>query len=272
MKHSLLFVIPLVLLAVSPARAQQTSEAAPPESSAAEPSQTTMTPLQAAELKADILMARKEFVDAIRAYDEILKQAPQNAEVLNKVGVAYQQLIALREAEHYYKKAMHADKHFVSAINNAGTVEYERKHYGKAIGYYKKALELKQDQATIYSNLAYAYVEDKKYVEALDAFRNAIAIDPTIFDRKGGNGTVVQQRTTTDPGLFAFLVAKSYALVGDAEHSAHYLKIARDDGYREFLSAEHDPAFAKVIKDPRVRDVFTVTPSYATDHQKPVTN
>ena len=37
----------------------------------------------------------------------------------------------------------------------------------------------------------------------------------------------------------------------DAEHAAHYLKLSRDDGYKDFASAQKDPAFAKVIKDPR---------------------
>ena len=37
---------------------------------------------------------------------------------------------------------MHADKNFASAANNCGTVEYEKKHYSKAIGLYKKAVAL----------------------------------------------------------------------------------------------------------------------------------
>lgn len=231
-----------------------------------------MNPRQAAELRADILMARKEFFDAIGAYDDILRTSPNDAGVLNKVGVAYQQLMDLGRAERYYKKAMHSDKTFASAVNNVGTVEYERKHYGKAIGYYKKALDLHSDMAAVYSNLAYAYVEDKKFPEAMDAFKNALAIDPTVFDRKGGNGTVIQQRTATDPGLFYFFVAKSYALAGDAERAARYLKLSRDDGYKEFATAQTDPAFAKVIKDPRVQEVLTVAPSYATDRRKTPSN
>jgi len=231
-----------------------------------------MTPREAAELHADIMMARKEFLDAARAYDDILKTDPNNAAIFNKMGVAYQQLVDLNRAERCYKKAMHADKHFASAVNNVGTIEYEKKHYTKAIGYYQKALELRVDMAPIYANLAYAYIEDKKYPLAMDAFGKAVAIDPSVLESKGGNGTVIQQRTTTDPGLFYFFVAKSYAMAGDAEHAAHYLKLSRDDGYKEFASAQTDPAFAKVIKDPRVQEVLTVVPAYATDGRKSISN
>jgi tetratricopeptide (TPR) repeat protein len=269
MKHSLLFAFPLILLAAPRMTAQQVpGSAATPDSSV----DTTLTPQQTAELRADILMARKEYTDAARAYDQILKEEPNNAELLNKMGVAYQQLTDLNRAEHYYKKAMKANKKFASAINNVGTVEYEKKHYGKAIGYYNKALELRTDMATIYANLGYAYMEDKRYPEALSSFGKAFEMDPAVFDRKGGNGAIVQQRSTTDPGLFYFFVAKTYALSGDAERAAHYLKLARDDGYKDFAAVEKDPAFAKVIKDPRVQEVLTVPPSYAVDRKKPATN
>jgi tetratricopeptide (TPR) repeat protein len=219
-------------------------------------------------MRADILMARKEYVDAVRAYDEILKSEPKDAQILNKIGIAYEELPDLGRAERYFKKAMHEDKALASAVNNLGTVEYMKKRYGRAVNYYKKALELHSEMGAVYANLGYAYLEEKKYPEAMDAFGNALKLDPTVFESKNGGGVLIQQRSTSDPGLFYFLIAKNYALAGDAEHAAHYLKMARDDGYKEFASAAKDPSFAKVIKDPRVQEVLTVAPSYAVDHHK----
>jgi hypothetical protein len=83
---------------------------------------------------------------------------------------------------------------------------------------------------------------------------------------------VIQQRTSDDPGMLDFLLAKSYAVAGDAERCAHYLVMARDEGYKEFRAAEKDPDFVKVIKDPRVQEVLQVEPAYASQPQKPVTN
>lgn len=281
MRYTLLFVFVFCLACGT--RAQQ----APSDASASPAANSTLTPQQTAEMKADLLMARKDYFEAVRAYSDILKTDQNNAQLLNKMGVAYQQLVDLNHAENCYKKAMKADKTFASPINNAGTIEYERgnliqqrggfghsarKHYAKSIDYYQKALELHVDMSTIYTNLGYSYMEDKKYPEAMNSFGKALEIDPTVFARKGGNGAIVQQRTTTDPGLFFFFVAKSYALVADAENAAHYLKLARDDGYKDYATAATDPAFAKVIKDPRVQEVLTVQPSYAVDRKKPGTN
>ena len=97
MRRSLLFVFPLVLFLVLPARAQQTSDARDRLRIRPMPADTeTLTPRQAAEMRADILMARKEFLDAVRAYDDDSEESSRTTpELLNKMGVAYQQLTDL---------------------------------------------------------------------------------------------------------------------------------------------------------------------------------
>jgi tetratricopeptide (TPR) repeat protein len=272
MKSLALFAVALVFLVVFPSRAQQVSNISSPPTAAPTATPTPLTPRQSAELHADILMARKEYKEAVESYEKILQGEPNNAALLNKTGVAYQELSELSHAERCYKRAIKVDSSFASPVNNFGTVEYEKKHYGKAINSYRKALVLRADMSTIYSNLGYAYFANKEFPEAMDSFEKALALDPTIFDRRGGTGTIIQQRTTTDPGLFYFFVAKTYAQTGDAERAAHYLKLARDDGYKDFLAAEKDPAFAKVIKDPRVQEVLQVPPSYAREAKKPLSN
>jgi tetratricopeptide (TPR) repeat protein len=272
MKYLSLFAIPLMLCVVPSSYAQQGSQTPDTAASQATGPKATnvpaMTPMQSAELHGDVLMARKEFAQAVDAYNIVLAQNPKNALLLNKVGVAYQQLGDLRLSTRFYKKAMKADKNFASPINNLGSVEYEKKHYGTSISLYKRAAALKVDLSVIYSNLGYAYFANKQYPEATESFGKALALDPTIFEHKGGYGSIIQQRTTTDPGLFYFFVAQSFGRAGDAERAAHYLKLARDDGYPKFRSAETDPAFARVIKDPRVQEVLQVVPQYMDDAKK----
>jgi tetratricopeptide (TPR) repeat protein len=266
----------LVLLLAGISSAQQAST--PPEGAQTPPAQnpSAMTPRQMAEMKADILVARKEYKDAVNAYAEILKDEPKNAVLLNKLGVACQQLDDMRCAERYYKRATAADKTFATPVNNLGTIEYQKVHYGKAIRYYKRTLAIKTDLttilATVYSNLGYAYFGNKEYPEAMDAFSKALASDPTIFDRKGGAGTLIQQRNSTDPGLFYFMVAKTFAQAGEAERTAHYLKLSRDAGYKDFTSARKDPAFAKVIQDPLVQEVLQAQPEYLEEPKKPTSH
>ena len=73
--------------------------------------------------------------------------------------------------------------------------------------------------------------------------------------------------TNSDAKLAAYRQSQELLL-----RAARYLKLARDEGYKEFRAAEKDPDFATVIKDPRVQEVLQVQPAYASEPQKPVTN
>lgn len=270
MKRLALFAIPLIFV-VTPARAQEASNPrtdTPIINPAQDEAPSQLTGRQKDEMRAQLLMARKEYVEAVKAYEEILNHDPKNAPMLNQLGIAYQELGNTGEAERSYKKAVHADNAYVSAINNLGALEYSKNHYGKAIKYYRKAISLRDgDKAVIYSNLGYAYFGKREFPLALTAFSRALALDPDIFARKSGAGAIIQQRSSPDPGMLYFLVAKSYAKAGDAEQAAHYLKVARDDGYREFTSAKTDPDFARVIKDRRMQEVFDIQPA-SNDEKK----
>lgn len=264
MKYLILPLAFLSMIFAVPSHAQRLGSATLRQVSAAQPaSQPTMTPRQLEELRADIFMARKLYPDAIKSYEHLIKEEPKNGLLLNKLGVAYQQFGDYGRAERAYKQAIKADKTYASAYNNVGTVEYTDHKYTHAIDWYEKALALQPDMATVYCNLGYAYFDEKHYPEAMDAFEHAIHIDPQIMSERGDSGSVIQQRGTTDPGLFYFFVARAYAQLGNAERCAHYLKMSRDEGYQKFDSAKTDPNFSKVIADPQVQAVFAPVPQLA---------
>jgi tetratricopeptide (TPR) repeat protein len=241
-------------------RAQPAGRAPTPPSGQAAPSSETeqtppMTPRQIAEMRADILVARKEFATAAEAYERILAKDPKNAALLNKIGMAYQQLGDDHKAEHYYKRAWKFDKHFASAMNNLGTVEYGKHHYKNAIKDYGRALKVGTNLATIYSNLGFAYCGRKDYRRATIAFMRAISIDPGIFSRHGEFGSIFMQRSAPNQATIYFMMARSYARMGNATQTAHYLKLARDTGYKHMHAALTDAAFKRVIGNPQVREI-----------------
>ncbi|MDE3169531.1 MAG: tetratricopeptide repeat protein [Acidobacteriota bacterium] len=263
----------LFLLSIHATLGQQASLAPPtqrPVTSTEEAVQPPpMTPRQAAEMRADILVARKEFAAAANAYEKILATDRKNAVLLNKIGMAYQQLGDDGKAEGYYKRAWKADKHYASAMNNLGTVEYGKRHYKNAIQYYSRALAVGSDLATIYSNLGYAYCGRKDYPRATVAFQKALAIDPHIFERRGEFGSIFLQRSAPDPGTVYYLMAKSYAKLNDAKESAHYLKLARDAGYKDLRAAEKDASFKGVIASPLIQEVLRTPAPFGLGKRPP---
>ncbi len=260
----------VALFGASPARSQEQTQPQSTQSGVISPGSPETTPRQSAELRADILMARKMYPEAISAYQKLLASEPKNAILLNKIGVAYQEEGNSARAGHYYKMSFKADPSYARALNNLGTIEYEKKHYGKAVGLYKRAIRLPSDNATtatVYSNLGYAYFAQKQYDNAMGSFQKALTLDSHVFEHHAGFGSIVQQRAITEPGRFYFIMARTYALAGDIEHCAHYLRMARDEGYKDLLSAANDPVFSPVIKDPRVKEIFeTPPPSRVTPH------
>jgi hypothetical protein len=85
-------------------------------------------------------------------------------------------------------------------------------------------------------------------------------MDPNIFQQNDRTGSVLQDRSVADRGLFAFTMAKSYAGTGDAERCATYLRRAIDEGYKDIAKVHTDPAFELVLADPGVRSVLSLIP------------
>lgn len=257
----LLGVVPLFTGAAPRLAAAAQSENPPQTQAGANPAQPPSD-----EKAADLHMARKEYAEAAGIYKQLLERDPRNAVYLNKLGIAYHQQTQLKLAMRYYERAAKADPRYADAINNIGTVHYQRKKYGKAIKAYRKALQIHPDMASVLSNLGYAYFSDKRYPEAIEAFQKALAVDPTVFERSSRTGSLLQDRSVENRGLFFFLMAKTYAQAGNAERCLFYLRKARDEGYAALASVKTDPAFAAVVKDPAVQE-FLAPP--ATDAAKP---
>jgi tetratricopeptide (TPR) repeat protein len=209
------------------------------------------------EQMGDLLMIRKQFREAAGVFKKLSDENPKNPVYLNKLGIALHQQEALGLALKYYEKAVKADPQYADAENNVGTIWYQRKKYEKAIKAYEKAIKMRGDMPVLYSNLGYAYFGDKKYEEAIGSFRQALSLDPQLFEHNGSrSGSILQDRSVDDRGRFYYMLAKSYAQAGDLERCIHYLRKAKDEGFKNLADMKKDPAFASALKDPAVQEIL----------------
>ncbi len=214
------------------------------------------TPQQIEETRAKVLVAEKRYDEAVQAYQKLLAEQPGNAHYANMLGVVYQQLGDLGRARKAYQRAMRSDPSFGDPFNNLGTTWYQAQNYRKAVRAYKKALQVDPNLAQAYANLGFAYFSDHKYPEAIDAFDQALSRDPNVLDAGGRGGSVLQEHTVSEHGMFYFLLAKTFAERGDAANCAQDLLKAFDEGYPDIIKVKTDPSFAKVISDPAVQEVL----------------
>jgi tetratricopeptide (TPR) repeat protein len=213
------------------------------------------------EQMGDLYMIRKQFREAAGMFKKLSDQDPRNPVYLNKLGIALHQQEALGLALKYYERAVKVDPRYADAENNVGTIWYQRKKFEKAIKAYRKALTMRDDMAVLYSNLGYAYFGDKKYEEAILSFRQALVLDPMLFEHNGSrSGSILQDRSVEDRGRFYFMLAKSYAQAGDLDRCIHYLRKAKDEGYKNFTDIKKDPAFGAALKDPAVQELLVPKP------------
>ncbi len=209
------------------------------------------------EMRADILMARKRYWEAIEKYQSIRPETPS---LDNKIGIAYHQLLQLGPAKRYYLRALKLDKKYPEAINNVGTVYYGQKSFGRAIKQYKRALKLSPDSASIYSNLGTAYFARHKYNDAFDAYQRAMTLDPDVFEHRNAYGVLLQERNVDDLATFHFYMAKVYAKQGIQDRALLYIRKALEEGFKDRARLVGDPEFSGLQKVPEFQQLLALQP------------
>jgi tetratricopeptide (TPR) repeat protein len=218
----------------------------------------TLSPKDNEIQRASIFMAEKRYDAAIQTYQGLLKGDPKNAVYLNMTGIAYLNLSNYDQAKRYFERSSKADKKYLSAVNNLGMVWYYEKNYRRAIREYKRAAAIDPAQAGPHSNLGFAYYNTNKFPQAAAEFQKALELDPHVFEHNERVGSLMQDRTVTNHGLFFYTMARIYAQKGDAEHCAEYLRKSLDEGYKDVKKVKTDPAFKDIMKDPGVQAVLVL--------------
>ena len=222
------------------------------------------------EKRGDLYMARKFYKEAAETYQKAIAADPKNPVLHNKLGISYHQLLDYKSAVKAYRKAIQLRPQYAQAINNLAAVEYSQKHYKASILNYLKALKLMPNDAVIYSNLGTAYFGLERFDYAVAAYRYALQLDPTIFQKSGRSGTIVQQRDERNSATLNFYMAKTYADLKDVENSLLYLRKAWEEGYKDMLKAANDKVFAFLQSDPRYTELLAqIADAEGKKHEPP---
>lgn len=192
------------------------------------------------EERGDILMARGQYLAAVEAY----RDAQTNAQVLNKMGIAYHHLLAMDLAKHDYEKALLIRPNYPEAINNLGAVYFAEHDFKKAIHFYQKALQLMPSSAVIAANLGTAYFARGKYQPGLAAYRRAFALDPSVFT---DSSQIISGPTTNEDRAHQdYCIAELFAQAGMQARAIEYLRKAFDEGFADRNKLMEDAVFAKL--------------------------
>lgn len=242
--------------------AAQTAPTTPPESNfrAASSPESTLRPATpsaplTAEMRGDIFMARKMYREAVEAYSE---GNTGSAVLVNKIGIAHHQMLQLDNARKQYERAIKMSPKYSEAINNLGTIYYAKKNYRRAITHYKRALVVSPNSASIYSNLGTAFFARKKYKDAFEAYQKAVELDPEVFEHRGTNGVLLQERSVEERAKFHFYLSKTYAKAGNAERALQYMRKAIEEGFKERNKFMEESEFTPLRELPEFKQLMTM--------------
>jgi tetratricopeptide (TPR) repeat protein len=198
-----------------------------------------------AEQRGDLLMIHQQYLAAIDAY----RQAPTDAQTLNKMGIAYHHLFAIDEARKDYEKALLIRPNYPEAINNLGAADFVQGNYKQAIRLYRKAFKLMPHSAVIVANLGTAYFARGKYDNGLEAYQTAFRLDPDVFATDSPQ--IIQGPANTHERAHQdYCIAELFAEAGNQDRALEYLRRALNDGFKDRNRLMQDTDFAQLRKTP----------------------
>lgn len=251
----------IALLVTSTAAFTQVSHSeqvqiAPPLVRAIDPPAPDAT-AEALEQQADLLRAQKLYLDALDYYQAALAKKPNDAHVLNKIGITELMIQRYKEARKSFERAIRYDHTFADAYNNLGVIFYESKRYGAAVKQYEKAIAHDNNSASFFSNLGAAYFSKRNFEQAVAAYQHALELDPEVFARTSRAGVQAQLPSPEDRARYNYTVAKLYAKMGFTEESLEYLRRAMESGYKDLKNVYKDVEFAELRKNPRFTELMS---------------
>jgi tetratricopeptide (TPR) repeat protein len=230
-------------------------QVAPPLVRAIEPPSPEATVAQL-ELQADQLRTQKLYLDALDYYDAALAKKPNDAGLLNKIGITELMMQRYKEARKSFDRAIRSNREYADAYNNLGVVFYENKKYHAAVKEYQKAIKYDDSSASFYSNLGAAYFSRSNFDAGVDAYQRALELDPDVFERTSRAGVQAQLPSPDDRARYDYTIAKLYAKMGRSDQSLEYLRKAMEAGYKNIKDVYKDSEFVQLRKDPRFTELM----------------
>ncbi len=251
-----LWILPALLVAPLQAQNLEQLEVGPPPLHRAEPPAPGASAKEL-ESRGDELQSEKYYLDAIDYYRAALGKDPRNAVVINKIGMQELLLHRWRAARKSFQEAIKVDRKYANAYANLAVVYYEESSYTKSIRYYDKAIQLDGDEAVFYNNRAAALFAKKQYQKAMADYAMALQIEPDIFDRATrGQGVQAKLPSPEDIAHYDYVLARLFAKNGSSDRSLHYLKKAKEEGYKDINNVYKDEEFSLLRKDPRFAELM----------------
>ena len=132
--------------------------------------------------KAQTLHREGRFDEALKCYQQLLEQNPNQAELLHAIGILYAQTGKYDQSLKTINKAIKNNSKIAAFYNSKGNVLLRLDKLKEASTAYQNAIKLKSNYAAAYNNLANSYYRQDKLTAAKKAYETAIELKPNYAD------------------------------------------------------------------------------------------
>lgn len=156
-----------------------------------------------------ILLTKSErHFEALNAYEIANSLSPQNARVLNNMGVTYKKLGRLKEAEISLRDAIALKPNYAEAHNNLGNIFKKMKELEKAEACFRKAVTYNPNLADAYNNLSLTLKDLGKFNQAFSACIKALHINQNFNGAYNNLSLIIRYFKFKDsnPKLYPLLI------------------------------------------------------------------
>ena len=152
---------------------------------------------------------------AIDYFQRAIKLAPNNPMLFLNLGNAYKSQQLLLQAEDAFLQAIELQPDYAAALNNLGTIYYMQEKFPEAIKYYKIALEAKPDFVDALYNLGLAQTKKSDHRAAIATYEKLLQQIPNHAAANFQLGTLLLATGATEKSL-------PYFLIIDEHHPHHF--------------------------------------------------
>ena len=126
----------------------------------------------------EALFAEGKIEEAEKCFLNLLEENPEDAEVLNNLGVIHHTRGNVQEAEGYFLKAIEAKEDYLDALLNLANLFQNEKRWKEAHGLLEKSILICKDDSNLYNQLGMVYLEMGDIEKAKTVLARSLELNP----------------------------------------------------------------------------------------------
>ncbi len=154
--------------------------------------------------EASQLHRSNDLAGAEKAYQKVLSESPENAEIHHLLGLVNAQQNKFEQAIKYFKQAIKVDSHNEKYFTNLGEAYLRNRNFTQALESHQQSLKVKEDYHEGYFHVGNTLRLSGKYLEAIQYYEKAIALNPKYLEALFYLGDMFQEMGKEDQALNYF--------------------------------------------------------------------